>query len=68
MTRKTDDTSISPGTSRRDLLRLGLAGIPAVAVGSVAGTGAAQAAEEVAPTSLGLRKTEHVLKYYETCR
>ncbi|QDL92435.1 hypothetical protein FDP22_11985 [Paroceanicella profunda] len=64
MTRKTEETD----TSRRDLLRLGLAGLPAVAVGGIAGTGPAAAAEEVKPTSLGLRKTEHVLKYYETCR
>ena len=58
------DTSVT--TTRRDMLKLVGAGAPAAAAVAVTG-GAAQAAEE-APTSLGMRKTEHVKKYFETAR
>ena len=52
--------------SRRDFLGLAVAAAPAAAV-TMATAGKAEAAVE-APTSLGLRKTEHVKKYIETAR
>ncbi|MEM8877614.1 MAG: twin-arginine translocation signal domain-containing protein [Pseudomonadota bacterium] len=53
-------------TNRRDFLGLAVAAAPAAAV-TVATAGKADAKEE-APTSLGLRETEHVKKYFETAR
>lgn len=50
--------------SRRDVLKLVAAGAPAAATFAIAG--GAEAAEP--PTSLGLRKTEHVRKYLESAR
>ena len=53
-------------TNRRDFLGLAVAGAPVAAV-TVATAGTAEASVE-APTSLGLRETEHVKKYFETAR
>ena len=53
-------------TSRRDMLKLVGAAAPAAAAVAVT-TGTAQA-DEAKPTSLGMKKTEHVKKYLETAR
>lgn len=53
------------GESRRAFLKLA-AVAPAAAAAAAAAPVAAQAEE--APTSLGLKKTEHVKKYLETAR
>ncbi|MEL6769246.1 MAG: twin-arginine translocation signal domain-containing protein [Pseudomonadota bacterium] len=52
-------------TSRRDLLKLGLAAAPAAAVTVVTGGKAEAAVEEAGE---GFRKTAHVQKYLETAR
>lgn len=54
------------GASRRNFLKLAAAAAPA-AVAVAAGAAPAQAAEEK-PSALGLRKTEHVQKYLDSCR
>ncbi len=50
---------------RRGFLKLASLAAPAAAV-SAAGGG--EAAAETEPTGNGLRKTEHVRKYFETAR
>jgi len=51
--------------TRRDLLKLAAAGVPAAAATVLA---SAPAAAKEAPTSLGMTKTEHVQKYLDSAR
>ncbi len=52
-------------SSRRDFLKLATVAAPAVAVASVTGTRAAEAAEA---KGSGYRRTEHVEKYLKSAR
>ncbi len=54
------------GASRRDFLKLAGTSAPAAAVAMAAGT--TEAAAEEAPSSLGLRKTDHVKKYLASAK
>lgn len=53
-------------STRRDFLKLAATGAPAAAAAAVVGSAAEAAVEE--PTSLGLKKTEHVKKYLDSAR
>lgn len=55
------------GTSRRDILKLGAATVPAAVAAVATGAGAGEAAAAEARSD-GLRKTAHVRKYWETAR
>ena len=53
-------------TSRRSFLKLAGTSAPAAVAAMAVGTG--KAAAEEAPTSMGLKKTEHVKEYLKTAR
>ncbi|MEM8665087.1 MAG: twin-arginine translocation pathway signal protein [Pseudomonadota bacterium] len=55
------------GASRRDLLKLASASVPA-AVAAVAVGAPTEAEAAAAPGAAGLRKTEHTKKYWDTAR
>ncbi len=60
-------TGDEKAASRRDFLRLAVAGAPAAAVAAVAApAAAAEGAAE--PAGAGLRETEHSRKYYDSAR
>lgn len=58
----------APTSEGRRAFLKGAALAPAAVAGAALGGGAAQAAEQEAPSSLGLRKTEHVKKYLDSAR
>lgn len=59
-------TEKSEASNRRDFLKLAAVGAPAAALAATPGT--AEADELAAGAGEGLRRTEHVRKYFETAR